>query len=321
MDGTSITLFNNFVAGLGGFVSYRLYTITMFGGGVLRFTDADCDIVGVSSSPLVNGFTYASGGLRIDQKESKTQAHFKVGLDSDTYTLVVMPRPYDVVTGAPFPDTIGGQPWLQAAQAGALDAADFQVDEAYFSSAPTWPLAPGGAVPVGCKTIFAGIVAETDTTNAVAVLTVNDYRSLLATQMPLHFYQAACRHTLFDSGCNASGNMSPAAFVANAVVGAGSTQASIVAVRLVAPTNPGSGTYTLGRVVMTNGRNNTFQRTIKSWDGNVTLSLLNPLPFAVAAGDTFVVYPGCDKASTTCALFNNSPNFGGFPFIPPPEVL
>lgn len=317
-----ITLFNNFVEGLGGMFACRLYTITLAGGGIIRFTDADCDIVGVSTWPFVNGFTYSSGGVRIDQKQSKTQAHFKIGLDTDQWTLVLMPRPFDAVTGTAFPDKIGNVPWIQAAQGGSLDWADFQVDEAYFSAVPTWPMPPGGAVPVGCKTIFAGLIAEVDTTNLMVVLTVNDERSLLDQSMPLHFYEAQCRHTLFDAGCNASGNMNAAAFATNGTVGAGSTQASIIGVRLAAPpSNPGSGTYTLGRIVMTSGYNNAFQRTVKSWDGNVTLSLLNPLPFAVVAGDTFQVFPGCNKLFTTCGLFANQFSYGGFPWIPAPEVL
>jgi hypothetical protein len=316
-----VSLFNNFVTATGGLYVARLYTITLAGGGIIRFTDADCDIVGVSTWPFVNGYRYASGGVRVDQRQSKTQAHFKVGLDTDTWTLVLMPRPFDAVTGAAFPDTIGTVPWIQAAQAGSLDWADFQVDEAYFSSVPTWPMPPGGAVPVGCKTIFAGLIAEVDTTNAMVVLTVNDERSLLDISMPLHFYEAQCRHTLFDAGCNSSGNMNPATFAKNGTVGAGSTQATIIGVKLAAPpTNPGSGTYSLGRILMTSGYNNTFQRTVKSWDGNVTLSLLNPLPFAVMAGDTFQVFSGCDKLLTTCTEFQNQFSYGGFGFIPAPEV-
>ncbi len=316
------TLFNNFVAGIGGMVVFRLYTISLSGGGFIRFTDADFDIKALSTSLApapVNGQTYPSGGIRVDQKQSKTQAHWKVGLDTDTWTLVLMPRPVDPITGATFPDTIGSVPWLQAACGGVLDAADFQVDEAYFSSLPTWPMPPGGAVPVDCKTIFAGVIAEVDTTNAVAVLTVNDYRSLTALSMPRHFYQAQCRHTLFNVACNSDGNMSASAFAINGIVAAGSTQAVIIGQGLPAPA--GSRTYTLGRLLMTGGLNAGFQRTIKQWDGASTLSLLNPLPFAIVPGvDTFQAFPGCDKLLSTCSAFNNFNNFGGMPFIPPPEV-
>jgi hypothetical protein len=230
----------------------------------------------------------------------------------------MMPRPFDPVTGQGFPDRIGGVPWLQAASGGALDAADFQVDEAYFAALPTWPMPAGGMAPVGCKTIFAGVVAEVDTTNAVAVITVNDYRYLMSFSMPRHFYSAQCRHTLFDVGCNASGNMNPANFAIAGTVAAGSTSSTIIGAGLPAPA--GSATYMLGRVVMTSGLNNTFARMVKNWDGAQTLSLTNPLPFAVAPGDTFTAYPGCAKTIPACEAFNNLSNYGGAPFVPPPEV-
>lgn len=311
-------LFNAFITGSGGLFVYRIYTITLFGGGVIRFADSDFDIKGVSSSPAVNGFNYTSKGLRVDQLGSKTQAHWKLGLDTDTWTLIVMPRPFDTVTGTPFPDKIGNVPWIEAAQAGSLDAADFQVDEAYFGSLPTWPMPPTGAVPVGCKTIFAGVMAEVDTTNSSVVLTVNDYRYLFSLQMPRRFFQANCKHFLFDSGCNASGNMNPATFAVPGSAAAGSTQTTIIGSGLARPT--GSGTYKLGRLQMTSGLNASFQRTIRDWDGAFTLSLLNPLPFVVAPGDTFNVYPGCDKSFAACGAFGNTPNYGGYLSIPNPEV-
>lgn len=316
-----VALFNGFLAGTNGLHVTRLYTITMFGGGQIRFTDADFNILGNSTSPLVNGFSYSSDTIRVDQKESKTQAHLKVGTDTDSWTLVIMPRPFDTVTGAAFPDQIGGVPWLQACQGGALDAADFQVDEAYFAAVPTWPMPPAGVSPVGCRTIFAGTIAEVDTTNSVAVLTVNDYRSLFTLQMPRNFYQSQCRHTLFDVGCNASGNMSSTSFAINGTVAAGSKQATIIGSGLPKP--QGSGTYALGRIVMTSGLNATFQRTIRTWDGSFTLGLLNPFPFAVASGDAFQVFPGCNKLFATCQGFQPATaaeNYGGQPYIPNPEV-
>lgn len=308
-------LFNDYIAKKSGFFVARLYTITPAGNApVIRFTDADCDIVGVSASALVNGFTYSSGGVRVDQQQSKTQAHWKLGLDTDTWTLVVMPRPVDPLTGEPFPDTIGGIPWLQAAQAGSLDAADFQADEAYFSALPTWPMPPGGAVPIGCRTIFAGTIAEIDTTNLQATLVVNDYRSLFSIQMPRRYYQAQCKNSLFDASCG----LNQAAFAVPSSVGAGSTLSTIVGNGLAVPS--GSKTYRLGSIQMTSGLNAGVWRTVKDWDGSFTLSLLVPLPFAVAPGDTFNAYPGCDKQIATCVAFNNRPNFGGYPNIPPPEV-
>lgn len=338
-------LFNSIVETNAPLYVARLYTITLAGGGVLRFTDADCDIVGVTQATvdlynagdlyqpqytdlyayggsIIAGYTYTSSGVKVDQAQSKTQVHLKVGLDTDQWVVIIMPRPFDPVSGATFPDKIGSVPWLQAAIAGVLDAADFQVDEAYFAAAPTWPIAPGGAVPVGCKTVFAGTIAEVDVTNAVCVITANDYRSLLTLSMPRHFYQGQCRHTLFDLGCNASGNMQASSFAVNGTVSSGSTQSSIVATATL--TLGGSGTMALGRIVFNSGLNAGFQRTVRSWNGTTTMALFNPLPFTVSAGDTFTVYPGCNKVYATCRLFQPSTaveNYGGELFIPPPETL
>jgi hypothetical protein len=337
-------LFNSIVETNATFYAARLYTITLFGGAVLRFTDADFDILGVSEAScdlyalgdlyqpqyvdlyaydsIVGGFTYSAQGIKIDQKASKTQIHLKVGLDTDTWIVTVLPRPFDPITGATFPDTIGSVPWLQAAIGGALDAADFQVDEAYFSAVPTWPIPYGGAIPVGCRVVFAGTIAEVDITNTAVVITSNDYRSLFTLSMPRHFFSGSCRHTLFDLGCNASGNMNPASFAITGSVAAGSTTSSIVASSTLTPS--GSGTLALGRIVFTSGLNATFQRTIKSWDGVSTMLMFNPLPFAVAPGDSFTVYPGCSKLFSVCQQFQASTaveNFGGELFIPPPETL
>lgn len=301
-------LFNQIIAGTNTTAcDFDCYTITLFGGGALYYTTADFDIT-------FNGNLYSSGTVRIDDPASKTQAHWKVGLDVDQWTVVFKPRPVDPITGAAFPDQIGGVPFLLACHGGALDAADFQVDRVYFSAMPTWPMAPGGPTPVASKTIFAGVIAEVDLTTSAAVLTVNDYRLLLNQQMPRHFWQAHCIHTWADAGCA----LIASNYVEAGAVQAGSTPANIVAAGL--PVHSGTpGTYALGRIVMTSGLNAGFQRTVRSWDGT-NLALFNPLPFTLQVGDTFNAYPGCSKLLTACESFGNQLNFLGFPFIPVPET-
>jgi hypothetical protein len=319
-----VSLINTVIAGTAAMCDWDLYTVTDFAGNVYRYTTADFPI-NCGSGTNAGGLPQPSGvyspvGVRVDQRSSKTQAHWKVGLDADQWTVVMMPRPFDLVTGATFPDMIGSVPFLQALQAGAWDAADVQVDRAYFSSVPTWPMPAGGAVPVGTITIFAGLVAEVDTTDAVAVVTINDYRSLTSFSMPRHYFQGMCRHQLFDVGCNANGNMNPATFAVSCTAGAGSTQSSIVIPGITPPANS-SGTFSLGKLQFTSGLNENFWGFIKQWDGVSTLSLIVPMPFSVAPGDTFVAYPGCDKTEATCTAFNNFPQFGGEPLIPVPETM
>jgi hypothetical protein len=332
------------------FQDFDCYTLTLASGTVLRFTNADFDITdaivttgtgyytaedGVSiytapdgiSAYVVEGGSVSTAGshvwtsaLRVDEAGSKTLAHWKAGFDADQWTLIVMPRPVDPVTNQVFPDTIGGVPWILAAQGGALDAADFQVDRAVFETMPTWPIPPGGAAPVGFITgIFAGVVGAVDTTSTQVIITVQDYRQLLSIQMPRHFWQGQCRHTLFDIGCTANFTTLPkASFATNGAAIGGSTPGSI---ENNLPVPAGSKTYVQGSITMTSGQNAGFSRTITGWAGAAkALKLLIPFPFAIVSGDTFTAYPGCAKTQAACAAFNNSDNFGGQSYVPTPET-
>lgn len=303
-----VTLLNAARAGTSPIADFDLYTFTLASSTVLRFTTADFDITDGTN-------LWSSQGVRVDQDSSKAQMHQKVGLDVDTWIVAVSPRQFDLISNAPFPDMIGGIPWLQAASGGVLDAADVIIDRAYFAGTPKWPMPPTGAVPVGIVGgVFAGTVGEVDISGPTATITINDYRSLLSTQMPYELFQGMCRYVLFSPGCT----LNKATFAVNGTVIGGSTQSSITNT-LGAPA--GSATYTLGRIVMTSGNNNGFSRSISSWGGPATPFVLNdPLPFAIRSGDTFTAYPGCDKTQVACNKFGNILNFGGFPFIPAPEM-
>jgi uncharacterized phage protein (TIGR02218 family) len=207
-------------------------------------------------------------------------------------------------------------PVLEAVTNGALVGAAVVISRAYFAAPPSpSAIAPTGAVCVGSPVIiFAGTIAETDTTHMRANLTIRDYRYLLDRMTPPHVFQAGCRHTLFDVGCT----LTAATFAKACVVGAGSTKNLLIPIPKI-PNPAGSATYKLGRVVFTSGDNITCQATVSDWDGDI-LTLVSPLPYTPTAGDTFNAYPGCDKTVSTCSLFLNSANFGGQKFIPVPET-
>lgn len=62
-------------------------------------------------------------------------------------------------------------------------------------------------------------------------------------------------------------------------------------------------------------------KTVHTSVANAGLSLALPFPEAPAAGDTFIVYPGCDKTLRRCTFtFNNLVNNGSHPFIPSQEA-
>src|SRR5260370_41613583 len=64
-----------------------LYTFTLVGGGVLRYTSYDTDIV-------YNGNTYASGGLGgpfFHRSHNKAKCHWKIRVEGATPTIHVLP--------------------------------------------------------------------------------------------------------------------------------------------------------------------------------------------------------------------------------------
>lgn len=76
--------------------------------------------------------------------------------------------------------------------------------------------------------------------------------------------------------------------------------------------------WNLGMILMTSGDNAGRSRGILNWD-NATKTFLLDVEFdnAIQAGDTYVVRRGCDKTFYTCKnTFDNTINFGGFPYVP-----
>lgn len=318
---TALATLLNGAAAAGQLVQFDLYTFVLPGGGLLLYTTADFPITAPNNTiwdaPKVDG----SGNLwtagiswapKILDDGNAPTGHWKVGLDTDTWGVTVIPRPFDLVTGAAYPDKIGSTPWLQAARSGALNNAELIVSRAYFASTPTYPMPPGGAVPVGTLLIFRGPIGTVDVNTHAAVISATDWKSRLSRMMPRNTYQAGCRHNLFDARCG----LSAAGFTGTGAAGAGTTRGALAAV-VAAPA--GSATYTLGTLTMTSGLNAGFSRLVANWSGGV-FALLSPFPYDIAPGDTFSVTAGCDKSTATCTAFANLVNFGGEPFIPIPEV-
>ena len=285
-----------------------LYTITFAGningGAPLYFTTADVDVVVPYGSGTI---TYSSKLIYLDQLTNKAYGHWKVGLDVDTWQVIAAPSPQAM---------IGNQPFLQALRAGALDGATIEIDRAFIDTRTT-PIQGGlkSISPLGVLNIFTGRSAEVDFGRTNAVLTINSHLELLNVNMPRNLFQAGCRWKLYQPGCN----LNRADFVQAGSLAAASSSKTL-SVTVGSPT--GSGTFSLGQIIMTSGANNGFARMIRSWTPGspAAFTLLSAFPFPLAIGDTFNAYPGCDRQENTCINFGNLANFGGMPFIPAPET-
>ncbi len=86
-----------------------------------------------------------------------------------------------------------------------------------------------------------------------------------------------------------------------------------------------AGHFTLGFLVWTSGANAGLRAEVMEHgvdDGLVQIALFDAPVEAVAPGDAFTVYAGCDKSWETCrAKFANGANFRGFPHVPGQDAV
>ena len=272
------------------FVSADCWTITLAGGGVVRWTSADIAL-------KLGGNTFAKGPA------------IKRGAISEKRGVEVASLAVDI-TASPT-DLINGTAIIPFIAKHGLDGASIKLERAF---AANWPAAAAG-VMTGSIIRFAGRVTSINAIQGLtASLTVSSWLVLLNASMPRNLYQAGCLHSVYDVGCT----LNPASFSASSTVSvgtAGNTQSFGCA---LAPT---ANDYALGRVVFTSGANSGVSRTIRSNDASGNFTLISPLPAVCVSGDGFTVYKGCDHTQATCsAKFANLPNFRGTPFVPLPTA-
>lgn len=264
-----------------------LLTITQANGTITRLTNADFDVV-------ANTFTFLSSGPKFARGRTK----IVLGIVVDTMPLSIMPDPAQL---------LGGVPWPQAAAAGALDGARILLERAHM---PVW-----GDTSVGTVILFSGRVSEINPSRNEVAMVVKSDLEMLDIQMPRNTFQPYCVHTLYDSGCT----LLKSAFVVAGVVTAGSTAASILASALTQAT----GYFDLGTMTFTGGANNGVTRNVRSYTNAAGVKTIIPMvafKFAPANGDTFNIYPGCDKVQATCSTkFANLAHYRGYPYVPAPE--
>lgn len=267
----------------GQFLMADLYDFETVNGVHYRYAGGDFDV-------QWGGNNYTSQGLRL--KRSRTR--IVRGLEVDGMDVTIYPTSADL---------IGGVPFLQALGTGALDGATVSLYRAY--------LAAVDQPAIGALWRFSGRVSESDYSRTEASLKIKSLIELLDMQMPRNLYQPGCIHTLYDSGCT----LTAAGFGVNGSVSAGSTR-TLINNNLA----QAAAYFDEGRLLFNTGANAGVIRTVKSYaPGLIAVPL--PLPFTPTAGDTFAVFPGCDKSQSTCAgKFNNLPNFRAFPYIPIPET-
>jgi len=261
-----------------------IWTITLNGGAVVRWSGADLEITANSQRFLLG-------------------PAIKRGPISEKVGLEVASLPMEVTADSN--DLINGVPVIQFIRKRGLDGATVRLERAFF---PKW-----GDPATGTVLRFAGRVTSVDgIKGSTASVTISSWAVLLNVNMPANLYQTACVHTVYDAGCG----LNPALFAVSGAV-AGTPTAAAFASTLSTAAND----FAQGRIVFTSGANNGLTATVRSNDGAGNFALIRSLPASPAAGDTFIAYPGCDLTRARCiARFNNLGRLKSTPFVPVPET-
>ncbi len=266
------------------------FTLVLADGTVARTTNAQYPVsVPQSGAPAL---VFAAGDILIGGLKLKQT----VGVDIDEQQIDIAFKPTS---------TIAGLPWPVAVREGRFDGATFNRARVVMAAPGTAPIANA------LVTMFHGEVATVDNIGRLTCrMTVKSMLNKLAIDMPRDIWQPSCLNTLYDGLCT----VSKSANAASGTVGASPT------LTFIPWSGSAEGVYDQGTVTFEGGANVGISRTVRQ-STPAGLTLQRPLDYLPAAGDSFVVYKGCDKTTATCAgRFNNLANFRGFPFVPPPEL-
>ncbi len=121
-------------------------------------------------------------------------------------------------------------------------------------------------------------------------------------------YSPSCRASFTDSRCK----INAASYTASGTItSVTSNQEFIDRSRAEA-----SGVYNFGVITFTSGANNGLGMEVKEFLSGGKITLVLPMPYNVAVGDSYSMVQGCDKTLATCSgRFNNVINFRGEPHI------
>lgn len=263
----------------------ELYEIELSSEDVLRVTSHDVSLT-------YGGNSYTA--IPITRTASEFHADLQVDKTTITFGLVGV--------------TVGGLSIPQIIDRGFLRKARISI---YITKWPT---------PSSAYLLFSGFVTGVISYNqGVLTLECNSVMDKLHENFPKKVYSETCQHNLYGTGAFACG-VNKATYEVLDSVTSSENNYTITAPPFLFSAYA-ENYWAGGILTFTSGLNNGVSRTIKiHTDGTLVVRLA--YPETISAGDTFKVYPGCDKKGTTCETkFSNYVNFFGFEYVPSPETL
>lgn len=277
---TVSTALNNILTGQTNLLMADLWTITLKNGTVLRYTNADTNIIYDGNTFICHDVLCKGAGV-----------NWNVGLESDEDEIEMYPNQ------GSSPSMIGAIPFKSAIHFGLFDRALVRRERAFMT---TW----GDTTP-GTVILFIGEITDADASRNTAVLRCKDLRYLLNTNMPSRQYQPTCSYVFGDSRCQVNRSL----LTKNSAVNVGSS-GSVINCDL----SDVAGYFNNGVLTFTNGLNEGLRRSVKYWNAGQA-QLVSPFPNTPQVGDTFSIVPGCSKnlagstqAFAAAALSGSTPN-------------
>jgi uncharacterized phage protein (TIGR02218 family) len=274
------------------------------GDGVSGCYITDCQVIKGSMRPgpfvataaaaIDNRITFPTSGLKILRDTTRCV----VGLEVDSLSINISPSANDKVSGIGF---------IAAVNNGLLDGASFTLKRAFLSDPQT---------VVGSVVLFSGMVSECDFSRTSVNMKVKSELERLNINIPRNVYLPGCRWTFGGVGCT----FNRETLVATGMITHGGSVRTLTVSGLTQPT----GYFDQGVIQFLTGQLAGIKRTVLQMTSPVTgddvIILGLPLPKSPVSGDTFRIYPGCDKTMAKCSSYGNLINYGGQPFIPVPET-
>lgn len=293
----------------GQYLYYELYDVTLPTGQVYHYTNGEVALNNVTvyvPGGTIGPFNYQTGvSLVRDSLEQQS------GTAAGKLKFAFIPQ----ADSPNSPILLAGYTPQQAARYGFLDGASVMMSKCFLNP-PT--AAAGLDTSPGAMGYFLGTIQGVDVDRFFLDITVEDALSLLGDQqMPKNLMQVGCFHQVYDPGC---GLLAATLSVTGTIATAGDLS------HFTSNLTQVDDYFDLGAMTLTGNVTPLLagqKVNVASFKHSAgAIAVVNPLSVLPAVGDTFVIYPGCDRQQLGgCTKLNNLPRFGGIPYMPVPETI
>ncbi len=291
------------------FIICDLYEITLKSGLVFRYAAFDRTI------KLQDGRVFSHKGPIF--KRTRTKLTSNITVDKMTVTVACNEV-----------DKIGGLPMMQVVHNGGFDEAQLTLYRCFLDHPSNLDeglllrfVGDGDAINpqndlivIGVIEWFGGYIDVESGGGLEMRWSVKSGVQKLNVEYPLRKYYPSCPYALYDSGCGLKLSDYIATGTITAVNGIRDFNTTIVR---------DDGYFEQGGIEFTSGALSGVSAPIQaSYQANGRIIMLIPLDTSPAVGDTFKIYPGCDKTPEKCrSKFNNFNRNRATPYIPLKETI